>query len=213
MVMEKDLFDPENPFVIICDLELENALQVRALHALQVRDYVLTQMTPTDVSLSEEERKTVPTTLLIHLTAKDGKTFPIPMWASPHARAVVFKANARDDYNTNGLFEIEHTLCEILLTAPGNFRKRYYTYREVIGMVARYISHNKESILEPRNSDVGILDNSTLQIVTGTRTIARSQLHYFMQNFLRRVEAPGGVPTIMTYGHTQAPITPDSSTN
>jgi len=45
VMKEADLFDRKNPCVVVCDQELEKALDVKAVHLSQMRDYVLKQMT------------------------------------------------------------------------------------------------------------------------------------------------------------------------
>jgi hypothetical protein len=43
-IKKENLFDPLNPAIILCDSNLEVALNVKVLHAIEIKDYVLRQL-------------------------------------------------------------------------------------------------------------------------------------------------------------------------
>jgi hypothetical protein len=58
VIANEQLFDPQNPTVVLCDLLLEDALDVKALHVTEIMDQVCKQFHPKFFHSSETQTAT-----------------------------------------------------------------------------------------------------------------------------------------------------------
>jgi len=72
VMKEADLFDRKNPCVVVCDQELEKALDVKAVHLSQMRDYVLKQMTKGSAMVNGVWQQLMPHDLPIGVSGSGG---------------------------------------------------------------------------------------------------------------------------------------------
>jgi len=170
------LFDAENPNVILCDGELEEALNLKALHVSQVRPAVCKQFRLTTAFTTPAS---APDPVLVNLQSD----LPLlPSWASPFANAVLARQHVTLPFNIEGRYTVKPAFLRVLRTLDGvNRRQTVFPYREVANLLCRYIMKHKDKFFDLRNILVAMVEGDLLGAAFGVRAFARCQVTFLMR--------------------------------
>ena len=136
VIRSEELYDPRNPSVILCSQELERTLNMRALHVSELPNLVISQIENT------EEIKYPG--LLIFKNSPSNQT-------------------KRFYGNPNVKFGLQPDFMPILRTVEGcDQTKTIFSYKEILGLLSRYICSKTETIVDPRNVKMALVENDPL---------------------------------------------------
>jgi len=197
VMKEANLFDGKNPCVVVCDQELEQALDVKAVHLSQMRDYVLKQMTEgsamvngvwqqvvkylpsgdadamngeSDVTSSTTKSSGCEPGAIFKMSpqfVKGNKGIGVPRDGSPREIAV----------DTNGSYRVRRPFRKVLKNLPGVDKdKSVFSYKELVGHLSQYILVNKDRLFDSRNSMVVLCQGDLLGKAFGLQAFHRSQV-------------------------------------
>ena len=163
-------FDPNNPDIIICDEELESALNVKSLHFDDLHKYVSKRFGLDKVV----DSSTLPTPPLQirHLL--------LPKHVSPY-HDIVHSMKFSD---STKVF-LQPKFAEFIKRMEGWHRDvTVFTWREVLYLVSCYLFSDKdteERIFDKRNKSIANLENDPMGEVFGVLTIHGQQLLYYIR--------------------------------
>ena len=162
-------FDNNNPSIIICPPELEAVIDQKALHVLQVKDLVLSQLIPMDSQKNKEnqEDKTNPISTTTTLIAKTETTRPTPTYELKPALTNVFQT----------LEEFDRT-------------QRKFAYQEITTLLSTYIIKNKNRLFDQRNIHVALVEDDPLGTAFGVKAFHRNQVHTLLMTQLTITTGP-----------------------
>jgi hypothetical protein len=215
IILTDQLYDKENPYVIVCDAFLDTALNVHALHTTQLKEMVLRQMMDTGTSQTQIQKDNTPKMEYRYFDGQNNTRATIPTWANMKAKAIEYRLNIDPHHNDEDLYRLDQDFYEEMIKVPQNERKFVYKYNDILWMFYRYIHHNKNTIVDNRNVKVLTIKNTPLKNIWGTDTIASCQVHYFIQSVIKPLNRNKYVyryePQIKL-GNSVAPIMPDTLT-
>ena len=167
VISSEKLFDVQNPTVIICDPCLEDALEVKALHVSEIKDFVGKQF-----FLIDPNQQTVDS-----IGLQNGDSFQLPSWASSSANAVIARVNACNNFDIEGKYKVKPEFLKLLHSVKGvNPNQTVFHYREITQLLSDYIMGNKHSFFDLKNIRVAMVGNDQLGKAFGVRAFARSQV-------------------------------------
>jgi len=179
IITREKLYDKENPTIIICDDILEDALEVRALHVSDTKEYITKQCFP----ITQEEQADVGVGATTN-NEPDRGHFTLPCWASTSANAVVARANAVSNCNAEDKFTVKPDFLKVLRTVPGFVEAAVFTYTEICKLLSAYIMANKDKFFDVRNNRVALVENDLLGKAFGVQAFARSQVTSLLRSQL-----------------------------
>ena len=155
IAMER-MFDKGNPKMILCSPELENILGRKALLSSQLSDSIMNQvafplnyvMRPVNVGCSHLE-------------------FPQENSLSRQTSSIATQDKT--------LFELKPKFLEVIKIVSRNSRK-YFTIMEVTRLLAKYIYHRYDKIIDLRNPTVALVSEDPLGEAFELQAFHRSQL-------------------------------------
>ena len=177
------LFDENNPSIIICSDILETVFNKKALHVLQVKSIVLSQLIPEPIPAASGHHveKTATTTTTTTTTS-------------------VTPTDTMDGSN----YELKTPLRRVFQTMDEfDQRKTVFTYSEITKLLSNYIIKNQNRLFDLRNIKVAIVEDDLLGAAFQVRAFHRSQVHTLLRKQLKPHPNPAH-PTWTT-------ITSDSS--
>jgi len=215
-IKEEHLYDPENPSIIMTNLALENALEVRAIHVSNVRDYVLKQMIQDIDIMPPRVRNTFRTLTNIidelhrRATARaaNQQQYPtaqqraeidrlnqpevmqsaLPDWANPNCKLTEYRSKMIRSFDIEGEYTVDSEFLKILLTTQTDKTpKDKYKYRDITRWFSEYILANKTSLFDMRNIRVMIIKGTPLEKVFKVSAIDRSQVTTFLRAFIHPI--------------------------
>ena len=150
VIRSEELYDPRNPSVVLCSQELERTLNMRALHVSELPNLVISQIENT------EEIKYPG--LLIFKNSPSNQT-------------------KRFYGNPNVKFGLQPDFMPILRTVEGcDQTKTIFSYKEILGLLSRYICSKRETIVDPRNVKMALVENDPLGKVFKVKAFHRCQV-------------------------------------
>ena len=171
-------FDRNNPAIILCPPELEAVLDQKAVHVIQVKDLVLSQLIPAE----HQRNKNTPADAATTVTAETKLTRP------PPASSYELKPPLLGVFQT--MDEVDQT-------------KTQFTYEEVTTILSKYILKHKDRLFDHRNIHVALVENDPLGAAFHVRAFHRSQVH----TLLRTQLTPTPTLTYVSHGHHNLDIT------
>lgn len=182
VVTNKKLFDPENPTIIICDDNLEDALDVKAFHVSETRFYLERQLEVIQQNIIEPNAS--PATTQTTLPTPDS-LFLLPSWASPTATAVVARLYADANFDITAKYTAKPDFLKVLHSVSGvDPTCRVFFYTEITGLLSKYIMANKEKLFRSRNIKVCYVEDDLLGKAFGVRAFARNQVTSLLRSQL-----------------------------
>ena len=178
IIREEKQFDTSNPSIIVCDRELEMALDVKALHVTEVRDRVLSQMT----KVPEPDIAKIPHTELcadsrIRWSAQTPKTI----------NSVSISVNIPTDENAR--FTLKPDFMKVLHSVPGaDTEQTIFSFGEVAALLSKYILSRKNDIFDPRNIKVALVEGDILGTCFQVRAFHRCQINNLIKKQLIPVD-------------------------
>ena len=150
IIRSEELYDPRNPSVVLCSQELERTLNMRALHVSELPNLVISQ-----IENSEEIKYPG---LLIFKNSPSNQT-------------------KRFHGNPNVKFGLQPDFMAILRTVEGcDQTKTIFSYKEILGLLSRYICSKTETIVDPRNVKMALVENDPLGKVFKVKAFHRCQV-------------------------------------
>jgi hypothetical protein len=210
IIRDAEMFDMRNPAIILCDKDLENALNMRALHVTEIRNIVFCQLIclpEKDQQALQQQQKLLsnPSLSPTHLNqslsvSQPPKSMPIIL-LSPPARDCELKASGkttRDVFpalfpdnkinpsiysDINARFELKQDFRTLLSSLP-NFKsnQKLFAYAEITKYLSSYILSKKELFFDKRNIKVALIKDDPLSQLFQVDSFHRCQV----TNLLRR---------------------------
>ena len=191
IIRGEGLFDPANPSIILCSPDLEDALNVRAVHVTEIRDLVLLQVTriperslrgglwifkmPSEQVLrgkfcqqTDDQQRVVHTLRVI-------RTVDV----SP----VLFT-------DKDAEFTLKPKFLDVVRSVPGvDQTKIIFTYEDITGLLSKYILARKDVIFDPRNIKVALVAEDPIGEAFGVRAFHRCQVNNLLRSQLTPVSS------------------------
>jgi hypothetical protein len=147
IIWKEDLFDERNMEIILCDKDLETALNVKALRW-----------------------KDVPTIVKRHLVLIDGYISPIL------APQKTVKQVKKHDKKEKPSWMICDGMREVFATLP-HFpkHKKYFKMEDLVQYLSAYMLANSKRLIDPRNIHIAIVEKDKIGHVFGVRAFHVSQ--------------------------------------
>ena len=184
VVSREKLSDPSNPAVIICSRELEEALDVKAIHVTQVRAQTLNQL----VKIPEQmTRETTFKNIQDGQEIAEQDKFPRNPTATSNTRIIRSESTAPPvSLNHNMRVEVNPRLLNVVRQAPNTEQQRtIYTYGEITRMLSNYILARKEVLFDQRNIQIALVADDPLGKVFEVNAFHRAQLNALLWKQLR----------------------------
>jgi len=175
------LYDEKNPAIILCSGDLEEALNMKALHVTEIRDLVLSHL----IMLENDEF------LKEHC---DSVTFaPAPNYISSNQNSVSTTGRLMQTANTStyvvtdkrAKFTCKPLFLAVLRTLPETDKnKLVFTYEEVAILLSTYILKHKNRLFDPRNIKLALVKGDLLGEAFGVSAFHRCQVNNFLRDQL-----------------------------
>ena len=160
IIREEKLFDQTNPTIVMCSPELEEAINVKALHVTQIRNYVLSQLTPTQI--------TVPN---IFQVINEG------IYVRNNAHSTAFANSIKTHFVNNSKCLLKPSFLNVLRSVHGcDQTKTIFTYQEVLSLLSSYILSRKDEIFDHRNIMLALVKNDPIGGVFDVKVFHRCQV-------------------------------------
>lgn len=189
VIRGEGMFDPANPSVILCSPDLEEALNMRALHVTEIRDLVLSHITKVpDQSLREKFSQqinncrgtpiNVSRTNLNNEAPRDPQPVPPRIIRTANISTAIFT-------DKNAKFTLKPKFLTVVQSVPGtNPTKTVFTYEEVTLLLSKYILSRKNEIFDPRNIKLALVQNDPIGDAFGVRAFHRCQVNNLLRSQL-----------------------------
>ena len=150
VIRSEELYDPRNPSVVLCSQELKRTLNMRALHVSELPNLVISQIENT------EEIK-YPGYLIFK---NSHSNLPKRFYGNPNVK-----------------FGLQPDFMAILRTVEGcDQTKTIFSYKEILELLSRYICSKRETIVDPRNVKMALVENDPLGKVFKVKAFHRCQV-------------------------------------
>ena len=168
IIREEKLFDQTNPSIVMCSPELEEAINVKALHVTQIRNYVLSQLTPTQI--------TVPNIFQVINEGIDVRN---------DAHPTAFTNSIKTHFVNNSKCLLKPSFLNVLRSVHGcDQTKTIFTYQEVLSLFSLYILSRKDEIFDHRNIELALVENDPIGGVFGVKVFHRCQVNKLLSSQL-----------------------------
>ena len=147
-IIRENLFDPNNPAIILCSRSLEKVLGMRAMHTSQIYEQIIPQ-------LEELPENTLTQLKLLQRTTTN--------WPSPET---LFTLSP----------ELTKALASTMSGTEGFAQQTIFTFRGVVALTSNYIRSKSLSLFDPRNRKVAIIEDDILGKALGVKALHYSQL-------------------------------------
>lgn len=187
IIRGEQLFDRQNPSIIICCNELEEALNMKALHVTEIRDLVLSQLTkvqdhtilgkfanPVTNSAIRNDQTQVPEVSSVQV--------PQRLLQSANISTQVF-------IDKKALFTLKPKFLTVVRSLPSTDPEQtVFTYEEVTLLLSTYILTHKEKFFDARNIKLAIVAGDPLGDAFGVQAFHRCQVNNLLKSQLIAVE-------------------------
>ena len=173
-ISQQKLFDERNPSIILCSGELEEALNMRALHVTEIRDLVLKHLVRIDneafvARYYQDQGQPDP---------NNGLFNPRPV--SAEAGRLIHTANITTNVvvDQDAEFTCRPKFLSVLQTLPEVEKdKEIFSFEEITRFFSTYILRNKQRFIDARNIKVAIVKYDLLGEAFGVSAFHRSQVN------------------------------------
>ena len=169
-IRREQLYDEKNPAVILCSAELEDVLNMKALHVTEIRDLILNHL------IRVRDR-----TILARHGIHDLGTESISTQRVIHTASI----STQVCVDRHKEFKVNQKFLDVFSAHP-NFDKNrtIYTYEEVTSLLSAYIIQNKKKFFDPRNMKLAIVRDDPLGEAFGVNAFHRCQVNHFLHQQL-----------------------------
>lgn len=180
------LYDNNNASVILCSDELEEALNMRALHVTEIRDLVLAQLTripgepQPQPAAPQQPRPAAPQTAA---GCAGGVGERLVRTASVSSQVFTDK---------NAKFTLKPLFLEVVRQVPEcNPHQTVFTYEQVTLLLSKYILARKEKFFDQRNIKLAMVENDKIGEAFGVKAFHRCQVNNLLRQQLLPYSRPG----------------------
>ena len=184
-IRDQDLLDATNNSIILCDAELEVALDQKALHVGELKGCVLRQLIRLNDNYQAElarqyaEQVSVyyggtGSSLQYHQATTSGADPSMGYSVTPDNSASVYL----DD---SAMFEPSNGLRAVLATRPTYFASPAFSYKQIILWIQEYVLAKKHIFFDARNLNVALIQGDLLSVAFGKNTVHRRQISKFIR--------------------------------
>ena len=157
VIISEKLFDPKNPGIILCDDNLEQALDQKALHVSQLNAAIIPHF---------ENWKQIEFPQVIHTK-------------NPTEHGKRFFGNPMTE------FSMQPNLLRLIKDVAGpNNKKSIFSVTEILNLISQYIIANKSTIFDPRNITLAMVKNNLLGKALDVAAFHRSQIRALLDKQL-----------------------------
>jgi hypothetical protein len=173
IINREGLFDPCNREIIVCDCDLEQALDRKTFHCSQSIDIIeehLLESTDTDL-----------------LTSSRLCQAEINFILRFYERRLTFPEKVLVNFDVRTTYHVNPELMQ-LIRPFGDFNKTpVQSYEKVVNAVSSYILSRKHLIFDLRNIRIANVKNDPISHVFGVQHFASFQTRYLIRSQLKRV--------------------------
>ena len=203
------LYDEKNPSIILCSRDLEEALNMKALHVTEIRDLVLSHLIKleSDEFLKRHCDNVVPAPIANNTSSQDqlvSATQRLIQSARISTHVIT------DKY---AKFTCKPKFLAVLRTLPEtNKNKLVFTYEEATRLLSTYILKHKNRFFDNRNIKLAMVKGDLLGEAFGVSAFHRCQVNNFLRDQLipynpddhphTAVAGNGGSPNPISCGAT-----------
>jgi len=186
VIRGEGMFDEANPSVILCSEDLEEALNMRALHVTEIRDVVLSHITKVpDQSLRDKFSQNINICRTNINVSRNEHSNQVSAPAS--IPRIIRTANISTAVFTdkNAKFTLKPKFLKVVRTVPDiNPMKTVFTYEEVTLLLSKYILSRKDQIFDPRNIKLALVTNDPIGEAFGVKAFHRCQVNNLLRSQL-----------------------------
>ncbi|XP_040564096.1 E3 ubiquitin-protein ligase Mdm2 isoform X2 [Lepeophtheirus salmonis] len=187
VIKDKKLFDAANPAIVLCDKDLEDALNVRSFHVSQFSYYITKQF-----QFIKCEPPTDPRSNLEAASSTDSLSTESNHVPCEYSHKNSSQSNLRRqpsvDYKVEGTFIISKELRDTFKLLD-NFKSEQslFEYSEVLSYLSKYIIKKKDTFFDPRNVKIANIEGDLLERAFKVKAFHRSQVTALLDREINRV--------------------------
>jgi len=178
IIKKENLFDPLNPAIILCDSNLEVALDVKVLHVKEIKAYVLRQLiriVPFQPSLKNP-------CYTIETRSERNQRYYNELENKSNQMVQKNKKN-QQVFNKAKSYRLKPLLKRALKQMPSfPHHQRTFEYYDICIYLAKYIIYNKHDFIDPRNIFICMVHNDPLGKAFNVKAFHRCQLTRLLQS-------------------------------
>ena len=154
VICREKLFDIHNPTIIMCNTELDEVLNMKALHVTEVKKQVYN-----------------------HFQCQESFS-PASTQSDHKNRSKNLQQMTQEvPIDINGTFVVQPNFLNVIHEIPGvNKRKTVFTYKELTTYTSTYILQNRDKLFDQRNHLVVICEDDILSKAFGVLAFHRGQI-------------------------------------
>ncbi len=186
IIKDEQLFDPQNQSVIICNTDLEVALNMKALHCCQVRDAVTSQLLrlsgPTQANICMDRGLCPPPPA----TVSEPTTSSVQSGVQERQTVSQVESDIYSDSTARFLLkpDFQAVFSTLPDVGPG---KMLYAYKEVFELLSRYMLSKRDSMFDHRNIELALVSSDQLGVAFNLTAFHRSQITSLVRSQLIHV--------------------------
>eukprot|EP00092_Neocalanus_flemingeri_P016377 GFUD01017726.1.p1 GENE.GFUD01017726.1~~GFUD01017726.1.p1 ORF type:complete len:350 (+),score=74.25 GFUD01017726.1:187-1236(+) len=189
VIRGEGLFDEANPSVILCSEELEEALNMKALHVTEIRDLVLSQVTKVPDQTREKSTQSINNFKSNNIqvsTESDNQVLQNPvhpkMKNCQQRNANISTVVVSDQL---AKFTLKPKFLKVVQTVPGMDPKQTsFSYEEITSLLSKYILSRKDQIFDKRNLKLALVGKDPLGEAFGVKAFHRCQVNILIRTQL-----------------------------
>ena len=181
------MFDVNNPSIILCSRQLEQAIDMKALHVTEVTTQVLMQLEdlPDEELHKQDQFNYSPSRgRFLHSLYRPYQTEPP---TAPRQR-LMGDINPDHSFYTNKdrRFTLKPNFLKVIQTVLTQETRMQtsFSYEEVTRLLSNYILSNKERLFDQRNIRLAIVQDDQLGTAFGVRAFHRCQINNLIKSQL-----------------------------
>ena len=182
-------FDKDNPSIILCSSELEEALNIKALHVTEIRDLILSHLIKVPDHMLRQVANDHSNTTITNppriVVDDDG---PPENRERPHPqinRMRIFRTQnplAAVDIARQDRFHVKKEFLDVLKTLPGvNLQQQSFTFEEITNLFSKYMLSKQDELFDDRNIKVALIENDPLATALGMKSFHRCQANIILR--------------------------------
>ena len=173
IITKEELYDDNNPSIIMCSKQLEEALDQKALHVTEIRDIVLGQVEVMPDQTQDHWPKTSSPQVGVQEHINAGV---VTRSASIHR---IIKVEDDTPYRlSKGLYEVIKDMMD------KESIKETFTYKEIKALLIKYIELRRKQLFDPRNAKVALVKDHPLGKTFGVQGFHYSQIDRLLRKQL-----------------------------
>ena len=183
-------FDKDNPSIILCTSELEDALNMKALHVTEICKLVLTHLIkiPDHMLRKAAIDQPIGPTIVNPPRMVVNDSGPLRSQEQTHTqpnRMRVFRTQnplvafniARQDR-----FYVKKKFLEVMRTLPDvDLQQQSFTFEEIANLFSKYMLSKQDELFDDRNIRVALIQNDPLAAAFGMKSFHRCQVNILLR--------------------------------